>query len=171
MEVCSLLVRLFFFACVLFSTFSQSGRPQIFYIISSSPSVRTLTTIDIVSHSFGTHLVGWALYDLAPRNLRFGTIILSGSVLKVGFPWQELIDRYVVARVINDCGLQDSVLVLSQLCVLLTGMAGRLGFQGGLNERFVNRYFRGGHGLYFLPEYLYPRTISWRDRVGAATHR
>lgn len=75
-----------------------------------------LTTIDIVSHSFGTHLVGWALYDLAPRNLRFGTIILSGSVLKVGFPWQELIDRYVVARVINDCGLQDSVLVLSQLC-------------------------------------------------------
>jgi hypothetical protein len=106
--------------------------------------------IDIIAHSFGTHLVGWALYEFAARaDQKFEQIILAGSVLRVSFAWQELIDRGVVKRVINDCGIHDDILILSQLFVLNTGMAGRLGFQGGMNSEFSNRYFNGGHSLYF----------------------
>ena len=108
-------------------------------------------TIHIVSHSFGTHLTGWGIYRLAQvKKVSLGNIILAGSVLRVTFPWQELIDRGVVRKVVNDCGIGDSILILSQFFVLLTGMAGRLGFQGGLNDRFMNRYFEGGHSLYFV---------------------
>ncbi len=42
--------------------------------------------VDLVAHSFGTHLVAWALLGI-PRQERprIHTIILAGSVLKVGF--------------------------------------------------------------------------------------
>lgn len=108
-------------------------------------------SIDLVAHSFGTHLVGWSLYRLMQTEpIEVRSVILAGSVLRVTFPWQEFVDRKVVQRVVNDCGVDDSVLILSQLLVLFTGMAGRLGFHGGLNRNFLNRYFEGGHSFYFL---------------------
>jgi hypothetical protein len=55
-----------------------------------------------------------------------------------------------VDRVINDCGINDSVLILNQITVLFTGMAGRLGFNGGTGRSLRNRYFSFGHSGYFL---------------------
>jgi WD40 repeat protein len=105
--------------------------------------------IDIVAHSFGTHLVAWALHGIAPdKRPRIHTIILAGSVLKPNFPWQEWFDRHLT-YLVNDCGIRDSVLVLNQLFVLFTGMAGRVGFKGMTNDRFRNRYFNFGHSGYF----------------------
>jgi hypothetical protein len=52
--------------------------------------------------------------------------------------------------VVNECGTKDSVLLLSQFFVLVTGMAGRLGFNGGTGRNFRNRYFEFGHSGYFL---------------------
>src|SRR5688572_14965409 len=50
------------------------------------------TRIDIVAHSFGTHVAAWALYGLEThRRPRIHTMILSGSVLKSTFPWFELV--------------------------------------------------------------------------------
>jgi hypothetical protein len=54
-----------------------------------------------------------------------------------------------VRRVVNECGWNDSVLVLCQSTALLMGMAGRIGFHGMVGNRFKNRYYLGGHGLYF----------------------
>src|SRR5205823_5723474 len=84
------------------------------------------------------------------RRPKIHTVILAGSVLKVGFSWRVLMDDLSLYRVINECGIRDSVLVFNQLFVLFTGMAGRVGFNGMEDgERFLNRYFAFGHSGYF----------------------
>ena len=107
--------------------------------------------VDFVAHSFGTHLVAWGLMGI-PKHRRpnVHTIILAGSVLKVGFSWRVLLEDNKVYRIINECGTRDWVLVLNQLFVLFTGMAGRVGFNGMEDgDRFLNRYYAFGHSGYF----------------------
>ena len=105
--------------------------------------------LDLVAHSFGTHLVGWALRGLSSEeDIRVHTVILSGSVLRSDFYWADLVPTRV-QRVINDCGSKDSVLLASQFLVLFTGMAGRVGFIGMNGPEFSNRYSNFGHGGYF----------------------
>ncbi|WP_334396746.1 WD40 repeat domain-containing protein [Bradyrhizobium sp. AZCC 2289] len=105
--------------------------------------------IDLVGHSFGTHVIGWAIAGLDPKSgIVIDTVILAGSVLRAGFPWRDLIGHRV-KRVINDCGTGDKVLLLSQFCVLFTGMAGRTGFSGATSNVFRNRYSEFGHSGYF----------------------
>ncbi len=107
------------------------------------------TRIDLVGHSFGTHIIAWAVAGLPPTvTPPIHTIILSGSVLRAGFPWRDLIKRKT-KRVVNDCGTRDAILLLSQFFVLFTGMAGRTGFSGLTGEVFRNRYSVFGHGGYF----------------------
>ncbi|MTD93598.1 hypothetical protein GIW81_04525 [Hyphomicrobium sp. xq] len=106
--------------------------------------------IDLVGHSFGTHVIGWALWGLSEHErIPTHTVILSGSVLRSGFNWARLIGSRV-SRVINDCGTQDAVLLLSQFFVLFTGMAGRVGFSGMTSENFRNRFSPFGHSGYFV---------------------
>jgi tetratricopeptide (TPR) repeat protein len=106
--------------------------------------------VDIVAHSFGTHLVGWALLGIPPeRRPAVHTIILAGSVLKASFPWGDLIRAGTVRRVVNECGLRDGVLVANQLLVLGTGMAGLIGFAGMMGPCLMNRYHPFGHSGYF----------------------
>ncbi|MBR0848307.1 SEL1-like repeat protein [Bradyrhizobium diazoefficiens] len=105
--------------------------------------------IDLVGHSFGTHIIGWALLGLKPHdNISIHTVILSGSVLRSSFQWSRLIGSRV-RRLINDCGTADNVLLLSQFFVLFTGMAGRTGFVGMTNDHFRNRFSMFGHSGYF----------------------
>ena len=108
--------------------------------------------IDLVGHSFGTHIIAWGLRGLAAKcDVAIDTVILSGSVLRAGFPWRELIGKRV-KRVVNDCGTRDFVLLLSQFLILFTGMAGRTGFSGSTGEVFRNRYSVFGHSGYFLDQ-------------------
>lgn len=105
--------------------------------------------IDIVAHSFGTHLVAWGLYGIEPdKRPTIHTIILAGSVLKAGFPWRDRLGSSVV-RVLNECGIDDSILLLNQLTVLFTGIAGREGFSCMTGDAFRNRFFEFGHSGYF----------------------
>lgn len=107
------------------------------------------TRIDLVGHSFGTHLIAWSLQRLPTDNkIRIDTMILAGSVLRSDFYWPALIPIRV-RRVINDCGAQDFILILSQIFVLFTGMAGRAGFVGMNGPEFQNRYSQFGHSGYF----------------------
>ena len=76
-------------------------------------------------------------------------MIFAGSVLRPSFPWYKYLQSGAVGRVINECGANDSVLVLCQCTALLMGMAGRIGFHGMIGDRFCNRYYRWGHGGYF----------------------
>ncbi len=125
---------------------TRSFRNHLLKLIEKYPDAE----ISIVSHSFGTHLVGWGLLGMAPDiRPRIRNVILAGSVLKSGFPWSTLLDSNAVGRVINDCGIEDNILILSQFFVLFTGMAGRLAFTGMTGMRFVNRFFSGGHSHYF----------------------
>ena len=107
--------------------------------------------ISFVAHSFGTHLVGWGLHRVS-RKVRFPAevIVLAGSVLKPAFRWNNLISRGNARIVLNECGAKDGMLVLNQLVAFGTGMAGRLGFIGLLDENFVNSYFDFGHSGYFI---------------------
>jgi tetratricopeptide (TPR) repeat protein len=113
-------------------------------------SVPEGTRIDLVAHSFGTYLVAAALPYL-PEGRKIHTVIFAGSVLRPSFPWYKYLQARAVGRLVNECGWDDSVLVLCQSTALLMGMAGRIGFHGMVSDRFINRYYRFGHGGYFDP--------------------
>ncbi len=76
-------------------------------------------------------------------------LILAGSVLSSSFKWESLLRSEKISHVVNDCGLNDNVLRLSQLFILFTGMAGRVGFYGFDSNRLMSRFFQGGHSHYF----------------------
>lgn len=102
-----------------------------------------------ICHSFGTYIVAKTLLKFSKDNFKVSTLILSGSVLGCYFDWNKLISNNKIVRVINDCGINDNVLIINKIFVLMSGMAGRLGFRGFSSDRLVNRYFIGGHSLYF----------------------
>ncbi|PZW48228.1 response regulator receiver domain-containing protein [Pseudomonas sp. URIL14HWK12:I3] len=104
----------------------------------------------IFSHSFGTYLITHGLEHFLNELQRFEkvTLVLSGSVLKSDFDWSAL-QALPNFRVINECGDGDIVLWLSSAAVLGCGMAGKVGFYGFNNSRFANRFYKGGHSLYF----------------------
>lgn len=103
-----------------------------------------------VAHSFGTHLTIHGLQGLRQQDVpEIDLIILAGSVLRPNFNWPKFLLKLPCRRVINDCGVNDNVLLLSQFGVLLSGMAGRVGFYGFTGNDIVNRFFVGGHGHYF----------------------
>jgi WD40 repeat protein len=109
----------------------------------------------IVAHSFGTHIVVRGLRALPADEMpNVRLLILSGSVLKSNFDWSKLLDSNRIKRVVNDCGINDNILLLSQLFVLFTGMAGRIGFYGFTDDQLINRFHRGGHSHYFQPSGL-----------------
>lgn len=105
--------------------------------------------IDLVGHSYGTHIIAWGLYriDSAVRP-QVNTIILAGSVLKENFRWERLIG-HGVTRLVNDCGVKDKALLASVWLSLFTGAAGRHGFSGATGSNFCNRFFNCGHSGFF----------------------
>jgi tetratricopeptide (TPR) repeat protein len=118
------------------------------FMVQAVQSAPEGARIDLVAHSFGTYLAASALPYL-PRGRKLNTVIFAGSVLRPSFPWYKYLQSRTVGRVVNECGWDDSVLVLCQSIALLMGMAGRIGFHGMMSDRFVNRYYRFGHGGYF----------------------
>lgn len=104
----------------------------------------------IFCHSFGTYLVAFALKSLVAegRTLPIQLVVTSGSVLKSRFDWNFYL-RATTGKIVNDCGNSDSILILSEILVYGTGMAGRSGFYGFENDRIINRHFEGGHSHYF----------------------
>lgn len=141
--------------------------------------LRQLNTSDrdiyIFSHSFGTYIVVRALEKLIKNRKRINLklLVLSGSVLPSSYSFKNILDNYDTT-VVNDCGCNDRILLLSEVFVPNTGMAGRIGFYGLNNERFVNRFFKGGHSHYFnndlsfmekhwVPLFSFPKNINVID--------
>jgi CheY-like chemotaxis protein len=106
--------------------------------------------IIIIAHSFGTYIAVRAIEKLIKNKfeLEIETIILCGSVLKKTQQFSTIIEN-TGARVINECGIGDKILLLSEFFVPNTGMAGRVGFLGLNTDSFRNRFHSGGHSLYF----------------------
>jgi CheY-like chemotaxis protein len=131
----------------------------------------------IVAHSFGTYLAVKALEQLAHEklDLNLNSIVLAGSVLSSNYDCSRIFAAFPNARVINDCGIDDSVLLMSEAFVLGTGMAGRVGLKGMNNARLVNRFFKGGHGLYFKEDVHFRShwltAINTTEDIGIVDHR
>jgi len=112
----------------------------------------------VFSHSFGTYLTANAIHQLSDTLPRFEkvTLVLCGSVLKSTHDWSEIL-KFENCRIINECGDNDVALWFSNAAVLGCGMAGRVGFFGFNNSRFVNRFYIGGHSLYFEGDTFFNR--------------
>lgn len=104
------------------------------------------TEINIVAHSFGTQIVSEAFKSLSESS-KVNNVILCGSPMCN----MESIDHVVSRseRTVNECGGADFVLLFARLFAVGLGDAGRIGFTKANTHKFVNRYFNGGHGLYF----------------------
>lgn len=104
----------------------------------------------LFAHSFGTYILVKGLEKHLRNNesIKIKKIVLAGSVLKSNHDF-SLITEKTNCKIINETGDRDIPLLLSQLFVPFTGMAGRTGFFGFQDQNFVNRYFKGGHSLYF----------------------
>lgn len=102
--------------------------------------------VHIVGHSFGTLIISNALREIGGK-YPIKTVVLCGSPM----PANENIDHIVQASelTINDCGIHDVVLIAARLILLGLGDAGRVGFLRENSTKFQNRYFPGGHSLYF----------------------
>lgn len=120
--------------------------------VSLSPGARVV----VFSHSFGTYLTILALKgildDVAASGIDL-TVVLSGSVLGSDFDLSDF-RRVPNVRVVNECGDRDVVLYLSSLVGGRLGMAGKTGFNGFVDERFVNRFYAGGHSHYFSGDFM-----------------
>lgn len=100
----------------------------------------------VIAHSFGTLITNEALKNIGP-NLTLKGVFFCASPLSQ----EENIDHVVNCSEItlNECGTRDVILILSRIFVPGLGDAGRVGFQRENSSKFRNRYFSGGHGLYF----------------------
>lgn len=122
--------------------------------------------MSVVAHSFGTYVFLKALKQ--DSDLEFWKVIFCGSVADDQFEWSELKrrvgDRKRATKdfVLNDCGTGDAWPILGTAFGWHYGMAGATGFSEGF---VTNRFHRsiggqkGGHGLYFDPEFV---VRNWR---------
>lgn len=103
-------------------------------------------TVHLIGHSFGTYLISTALERLTLESApKIGNIILVNSVLKSDYNWSKTVTTHNIKKILNECCINDKILILSQLFAMGLGMAGRLGFKGNLFNTVTNRYFKGGH--------------------------
>lgn len=102
--------------------------------------------IHVIGHSFGTLIIAEA-FKILGKNHPIKTVILCGSPMR----HNDSIDHIVEASdlTINECGIHDLVLVAARLFLLGLGDAGRVGFSRENSTKFQNRYYLGGHSLYF----------------------
>ena len=102
--------------------------------------------IYVVAHSFGTLVLSEALKSISLSN-KINRIILCGSPLAHNYNIDHMVRNSHL--LINDCGTRDVILVAAKTLLLGLGEAGRVGFRRSNSATFLNRYFTGGHSLYF----------------------
>ncbi|CAI1074197.1 response regulator [Serratia quinivorans] len=113
--------------------------------------------INFISHSFGSYLTMEALKEINyDFKINIGYIILCGSVVKNSYDVVDIVNRYNPNRIVNECGYQDTPLVICNLLCLGLGHAGRVGFHG-YNEKITNRFHKGGHSYFFEQDDFYEK--------------
>jgi hypothetical protein len=84
---------------------------------------------DVITHSFGTWLFIHALLaDKAKHPINVGRVILTGSIVRPDFAWQELIDNQRIEAVMCHYGGKDVPVRLAQYFIPNSGPSGRYGF-------------------------------------------
>lgn len=109
-----------------------------------------LAKVHLIGHSFGTYLICKALSEIPVESApKIGNVIFVNSVLKSSFSFTKIIKKFSNIKILNECGINDRVLILSQAAALGLGMAGRMGLKGKLYDTITNRFFEGGHSDLF----------------------
>ncbi|VVO40780.1 alpha/beta hydrolase [Pseudomonas fluorescens] len=102
--------------------------------------------ISVVAHSFGSLVLSEAIKGTTLAT-PLKHIILCGSPLPHNANLNHLTNNAEI--IINECGTKDFILVAAKAFLLGLGEAGRIGFRRSNCNNFINRYFKGGHSLYF----------------------
>lgn len=106
---------------------------------------------NVVAHSFGAYLIGYAMKKF--EDMKFGKVILCGSILPCDFDWITLFGRNQLLEVRNDYGVEDAWSHIVPKVVRDAGSSGAQGFSIASplvhNKRFDyfrhSDYFRQGH--------------------------
>ena len=111
---------------------------------------------DVIAHSFGTWLFGHLLKDELDREpdqrLKFGRVILTGSILRPDFDWKTMKESGLVDEVLNHYGSKDRIVPLAHVTIWDSGPSGRRGFDG---NQVINVRAEGfSHSDFFLPSNL-----------------
>lgn len=102
----------------------------------------------IVAHSFGTLIVSEALRRWQPGGgKKLSCVILAGSPIDREVDIEHIVSKSV--RTVNECGTLDCTLLFARVFLIGLGDAGRSGFLRSNSDNFINRYYCGGHSLYF----------------------
>ncbi len=103
--------------------------------------------IYIFAHSYGTYIIS-KLLEKTTFDKKIRCLFFCGSVMPSTYDIRKNFNRNI-EFMINDCGINDYILILSRIFVPFLGDAGRIGFESVNNEKIRNRFFKGGHSLYF----------------------
>lgn len=103
--------------------------------------------IIIFAHSYATYVIAHLLESNKFKN-KIHMLFFAGSVLPSSYDIQQKLGPKV-ERIVNECAVNDYVLIINKLFVPFLGDAGRVGFIGVNNHTITNRYFKGGHSVYF----------------------
>src|SRR5690606_31671650 len=104
---------------------------------------------DIVAHSFGTLLFAIMLDQPEAKDLRFGRVILAGSIVRPDHDWQRHVDSGRVEAILCHRGARDSVVDVAQFFIPSSGPSGRVGFADPAVTNIEDVAF--GHGTAFEP--------------------
>jgi len=92
--------------------------------------------VSVIAHSFGIFIIAWILRH---RDIKFGHIIFSGSVVKFRFPFEQYGNRFD-GVVVNEVGTRDIWPILAASVTWGYGPTGAFGFN---RPRVFDRYHRG----------------------------
>jgi len=121
----------------------EDFKEKLIELLEETPDAKVV----FFAHSFGTYILMKALEEL-PRDvdINIEKVVLAGCVLKESYDLKAVRNVVDRSRVINDCGINDGILLLSKYFCSDMGMAGRSGFIG---MDIKNRYFKGNHNFFY----------------------
>lgn len=82
---------------------------------------------DVVLHSFATVLFAKLLDDPSFNQLKFGRVVMAGSIVRPDHAWRKHLDAGRVEAVLNHCGAKDWTVDIAAFLIPDTGPSGRVG--------------------------------------------
>lgn len=127
--------------------------------------------IHLFAHSFGTYILINALRMAFENNQLIGsveTVVLSGSVLSEDYDFDKIIvTPGKVKSVYNFCAVDDSALLASKAFIPYMGMAG---IKGIYCQSVQNKFYKGGHSLFFDSKNYFFTTHWMNALTGREVH-
>jgi pimeloyl-ACP methyl ester carboxylesterase len=99
---------------------------------------------DIIAHSFGTWIIARALETSA---VRYGRVVLTGSIIAPDFPWTTYLGQRRVKAVLCHCGARDMWVRLAPFFIPRSGPSGVVGFSASCVRHVIAPSF--GHSDFF----------------------